>query len=153
MQGSCTTKIKKGFVNGYRLNQRCQREHLVAYLMANGDVMTHPGTDNNRIGAFFDRFPCRHGRMDAGFARDIASRRHDAAFASADNNRPVTQFRIITLFDRRIKGITIYMGDVQIEHFGVASYVTRMACRACCGRDIITDKTGLPTCAAQNSER
>jgi hypothetical protein len=114
--------------------------------------MTHPGTDNNRIGAFFKCLPCGHGGVDASLPRNVTGRRHNAAFTPADNNRPVTQFRIITLFDRRIKGITIDMGDVEIEHFGVASYVIRMACGACCWRDIITDETGLPACAAQNSE-
>jgi hypothetical protein len=65
--------------------------------------------------------------MDTSLAGHIAGRRNNAAFTATDNDGPISEFRIVALFHRRIKGVTINMGDVQVEHFGMASYVMPMA--------------------------
>ncbi len=51
--------------------------------------------------------------MHTELSRFIGGCRHDTAFArAADRHRLAAQFRIVALFDRRVKGIHIDMDDL-----------------------------------------
>ena len=52
--------IQKGLVNRNGLHQRCQRQHMIANLATDGDIMVHARPDHYSIGTAFQCLPCRH---------------------------------------------------------------------------------------------
>ena len=64
--------------------------------------------------------------MDAG---DVAGGGDHAARAAADDHRLVGKFRPVALFDRRIEGIAVDVGDRELMQFRVAQQA-----RAAAGR-------------------
>ena len=138
-------EIEKGFVDREWLHKRRERQHAFADLAADGDVMVHARADHHGVGASFQRLPGRHRRPDAELPRDVAGRRHDAAFAPADDDRSVTDFGIVALLDRRIEGVAVDMGDGEIEKLARAADIRRAAMRTAVRRfgaaDIAASKT------------
>ena len=77
------------------------------------------GRDDDRLGAGLQRLEHRHGRAHALDAGDVAGGRDDAALAAADDHRLVLQLRIVALLDRRIEGVAVDMGEMQLAELGM----------------------------------
>lgn len=77
--------------------------------------------------------------MDAEGARDVAGRRDDAAPPAADDHGPIGEFRSVALFDRRVEGVAIDMGNGEGIERGMAEQARRPAAWAArpAGGDIV----------------
>ena len=113
-------EVEERLVDRERLDQRRQRLHHRAHLAADADIFFHVRRDDDRLGAGFERLEHRHRRAHALDAGDVAGGRDDAALAAADDHRLVLQFRIVALFDRRIEGVAVDMGEMQPVELGMA---------------------------------
>ena len=67
------------------------------------------------VGTELQRLTRRHRRAHAEGARDVAAGRDDAApAAAADDQRLVGKLGPVALFDRRVEGVAVDMGDRQL---------------------------------------
>ena len=120
MQALGAGEVEKGLVDGERLDQRRQVEHHGADLAADRGVFLHVGRDDDRVRTGLQRPEHRHRRAHAADAGDIAGGGDHAALSAADDDRLVLERRIVALFDRRIEGVAVEMGDRQAVQLGVA---------------------------------
>src|SRR5690606_18808927 len=85
-------------------------------------------------------------RTDAIAPGDIAGGGHDAAMTTADDHRRPGNSRIVALFDRRIEGIAVHVGDTQPLELRVAERARRSARAASgvsCAREIFGKDTAV----------
>ena len=113
-------QVEKGFVDREGLDQRRHLHHQLPDVAAGLGVFRHVGLDDHGLGAELQRLEHRHGGFDAPDARDITGGGNNAARAAADDHRLVGKLRIVALFDRRIEGIAVDMGDGKLVQFGMA---------------------------------
>ncbi len=112
------SQIEVGFVDRHRLIVMRRLEEQRPDFVADALVLGHIGRHHHRIRTQLQRLEHRHRRARAGLPRQIARRRHHPPPAGMpDDQRAVLKRRVITLFDRRIKRITIDMSDVQRRQF------------------------------------
>ena len=104
-------EIEKRFIERQRLDKRGQLQHRRADLAANGGVFRHVGPDDRCVWAKLERLEHRLRRVDAEGARNVAGGGDHPALAPANNQRLVTQGRIIALLDRRIERVAVDMRD------------------------------------------
>ena len=150
MQGFGAGKIKKGFIDRQRLDQRCERQHARPDFAADRGVMAHARADHHRIRAPLQRLPGRHRRPDAIAARDVACRRDHAALAPADDHRPVADRRVVAFFDRGVERVAIHMRDGQAEQLAAAAHVIRPAIGACRRRRLAAVIAAAKAASAQH---
>ena len=124
-----------------RFDQRRQRLHGLADLAADADIFRHVGRDHDRGRAERQRLEHRHRRAHAEGAGDVAGRRHHAALAAADDDRPVGNVRIIALLDRGVERVAVDMGDRQRGQGRMPDQARRAAGAAALGGAIEIGKT------------
>lgn len=117
MQSRCAGKIQEGLIDGERLDKGCELEHEFAHLFAHGGIFPDIRFNDDGLRAKCQGFKHRHGGFHAFDARHIAGSGNNPAGAAADNYGPVLDIRIVALFDRRIEGIAINMGNGKLMHF------------------------------------
>ena len=151
-------EVEERLVDRERLDQRRQRLHHRPHLAADADVFLHVRRDHDGVGAGLERLEHRHRRTHAADAGDVAGGGDDAALAAADDDRLVGQLRIVALFDGRIEGVAIDMGEVQAIEFGMPGQARAAAGRATrrqpgCGARQSRQKpcSGLLTAAAMSA--
>src|SRR5262249_3213814 len=80
----------------------------------------HVRLDDDGLRAKREGLEHRLRRMNAERARNVASGRHDAALAAADDHRFVREARIVALLDRGVERIAIDMGDGELPGLRMA---------------------------------
>jgi hypothetical protein len=105
--------------DGHRLDQRGEVRHQSAHFASHARIFFHIGAHDRRVRAQPPRFEHGHRRFHPECARHITGREHHAALSPADNDGLIGERGVIALFDRRIEGVAIDMGDGQPVELGM----------------------------------
>ena len=123
-------EVEKRLIDGERFDQRRQRHHRLANFAADANIFGHVGTYDDRRRAEIECLEHRHRRAHAVGARDITGRRYHAAFAAADDDRLVSDVRVIALLHGGIERVAIDMGERQRCECPMPDEARRAAFRA-----------------------
>ena len=104
-------EVQKGLVDRERLNVAGQGAEVFSYGHAGLAVFGHIGLNDHRLRAKLPGFEHGHGRANTLNPRKVARRGHNAALPTADNHRAVTDRRVVTLFNGRVEGIAVDVGE------------------------------------------
>jgi hypothetical protein len=127
MQSFGPVKIEEGFIDRDGFNKRRQFEHQGSDLPRHASIFCHIGPHHDSLRAGCQRFEHGHGGANAEGPGDIAAGRNDASFAAANDERFVTQARVIPLLDRGVKSIAIDMCNRELIELGMREEAWRAA--------------------------
>ena len=157
MQPRGPAQVHERFVQRQRLDRRGQVGHHRAHRFRDRRIDRHARPDHHRLGAQLQRLKHRHCRPHPLDPGDIAGGQHHPALAAADDHRLFGQLRIVTLFDRGIKGVAIHMRHRKRHQLGVVQHPRPTAGRAPGGRiergqTIATERRHGPSIPVERQE-
>jgi len=105
--------VQVGLVERQRFDQRRHGSKNREYRLRNRAVLVKVRTDDHQVRAQADGARHRNRRPHAEQPRLVARGGHDTARGrgAAHGNRPPFQFGIVTLLDRRVKGVHVDVKD------------------------------------------
>ena len=127
VQGSRAGKINEGFVERERFHGGSKLLHELPYRFRCFGIRLHSWLDDHCVGAQPECLEHRHRGPDAVYPCNVACGGNHSASSAADNDRPVSDFRPVAFFNRRIESIAVQVSDRQVAQFRMVNHSGRTA--------------------------